>query len=184
MWLTMPVKRTVLRNVRLWQMPQASPCSGLPLTGGVSTKKEIFMNPTNAELKITIAKLIEIAYSTNKGATTKIVREKGNFKLTVDQNGQALLMGKAGALTFSGETALKAVGVRIKRVSVNFTKGEGDLVEYKATFSLEIISMSVGGSFDIEELITSCSGMLCKAAKAMKQRNILYENELQKIMGK
>jgi len=141
------------------------------------------MNPSNSELKITIAKLIEVAYSTNKGVTTKIVREKGNFKLTVDQNGQALLTGKAGSLTFSGETALKTIGTKIKRVSINFSKGEDDSVDYKATFSLEIISMSVGGSFDIEELITSCSGMLCKAAKAMKQRNMLYETELKKIMG-
>lgn len=141
------------------------------------------MNPTNAELKITIAKLIEVAYSTNKGTTLKIVREKGRFKLTVDQNGQAVLTGKAGSLTFSGDEALKTIGAKVKRVSINFTKAEGDVVDYKATFSLQIISMSVGGSFDMEELITSCSGMLCKAAKAMKQRNTLYENELKKIMG-
>lgn len=140
------------------------------------------MNPTNAELKVTIAKLIEVAYSTNKGITTKIVLKKGNFKLTVDQNGQAVLSGSAGILTFSGEPVLQAIGAKIKRVSVSFSKGEGNLVNYKATFSLEIISLSVGGSFDVEELITSCSGLFCKAAKAMKERNILYENELQRIM--
>ena len=39
------------------------------------------MNPKESELKITIAKLIEVAYSQNKGMTTKIVRSKGNFQL-------------------------------------------------------------------------------------------------------
>lgn len=146
--------------------------------------KEAVMNPTNSELKVTIAKLIEIAYSTNKGVTTKIVRGKGNFRLTVDQNGQVVLSGSVGVLTFSGEPVLKEIGAKIKRVSVNFTKGENHSVKYQATFSLEIISLSLGGSFDIEELITSCSGLLCKAAKAMRQRNTQYENELQKIMGR
>lgn len=142
------------------------------------------MNPTASELKVTIAKLLEIAYSTDKGVTAKIVREKGNFKLTVDQNGRAILTGKAGSLIFSGDAALKTIGAKVKRVSINFSKGEGNVIDYKATFSLGIISMSVGGGFDIEELITSCSGFLCKAAKAMKQRNMLYENELKQIMGR
>lgn len=142
------------------------------------------MNPKEIELKVTIAKLIELAYSENKGLTTKIIRKMGNFKLTVDQNGQVVLSGGTKYLTFSGDTVLKTIGAKVKRVSVNFTKGEGNQVKYKATFSLEIISMSIGGSFDIEELITSCSGLLCKAAKAMKQRNAQYENELQRIMGR
>jgi len=33
--LTSAVKRTVLRGVRLWRMPQALPHSGLPLTANV-----------------------------------------------------------------------------------------------------------------------------------------------------
>lgn len=140
------------------------------------------MNPTNSELKITIAKLIDLAYSTNKGATVKIVRKKGNFKLTVDQDGKAVLSGSAGAVTFSGESALETIGAKIKRVSINFKKGDDNTIEYRATFSLEIISLSVGGDFDVEELITSCSGLLCKAAKAIKERNLRYEQELKKIM--
>jgi len=34
---------------------------------------------TRAEVKVTIAKLLEVAYSKNKGITTKIIRKKGNF---------------------------------------------------------------------------------------------------------
>ncbi len=142
------------------------------------------MNPTNAELKVVIAKLIEVAYSTNKDVAVKIIRGKGSFKLTVDQNGQAVLSGNAGVLTFSGDPALKSIGVKVKRVAVSFFKGEESQVEYTASFSLQIISMSLKGNFDVEDLIASCSGLLCQAAKAMKQRNALYENELQMIMGK
>lgn len=141
------------------------------------------MNPTNSELKITIAKLMELAYSTNKGAIVKIVRKKGNFKITVDQDGKAVLSGSTGAVSFGGGTALETIGAKIKRVSINFKKGDGTSIEYKATFSLEIISLSIGGNFNIEELLTSCSGLLCTAAKAIKERNIRYENELKKIMG-
>jgi len=86
-------------------------------------------------------------------------------------------------LIFSGSTALETIGAKIKRVSVTFSKGSDFEVKYKVTFSLEIISLSLSGSFDIEELITSCSGLLCKAAKAMKQRNLRYEQALQQIMG-
>lgn len=141
------------------------------------------MNPKESELKITIAKLIEVAYSQNKGMTTKIVRSKGNFTIKIDQNWDAVLTGKGGVLIFSGSTALESIGAKIKRVSITFTKGSDFTVKYKASFSLEIISLNLSGSFDIEELITSCSGLLCKAAKAMKQRNLRYDQELQKIMG-
>jgi len=56
------------------------------------------MEPESAELKLTIAKLIEIAYSTNKEVTLQIVRSKGNFTIKVNQNDQTTLTGKQGAL--------------------------------------------------------------------------------------
>ena len=141
------------------------------------------MNPTDAELKLTIAKLIELGYASDKGLTTKIVRQSGNFKLSVDQNGQVTLSGSAGALTYSGNPALQTIGTKFKRVSVAFSNGEGGIVNYKASFSLAVFSLSVSGSFDIEELITSCSGLLCKAANLLRQRNSAQEQELQRIMG-
>ncbi|PIE43432.1 MAG: hypothetical protein CSA50_04765 [Gammaproteobacteria bacterium] len=54
------------------------------------------------EAKITIAKLIELAYFKDKGMTVKIMAKKGNAKLTADQNGNATLSGSVGILTFSG----------------------------------------------------------------------------------
>jgi hypothetical protein len=46
-----------------------------------------------------------------------------------------------------------------------------------------VAAISVSGSFDIEQLILSCSGLLCKAARALKERNRAYDFELQRIMG-
>jgi len=57
-------------------------------------------------------------------------------------------------------------------------------VGYTATVNLAVISLTVSGDFDLEELITSCSGLLCIAARAMKGRHKVYEMELQRVMGK
>ena len=109
---------------------------------------------------------------------------KGNVKLIVDQNGRATLSGQAGPLTFSGKPALDQLGVSIKRIRVNFNNKSSMKIGYSATVSLEIISMTVKGSFDLEELITSCSGFLCKAAKALTSRKASVDRELKNIMGR
>jgi hypothetical protein len=135
------------------------------------------------EAKITIAKLFELAYSKDKGLAVKIMVNKGNAKLTVDHNGNATLSGSGGILTFSGSPVLDKIGAKIKRISVNFNKKGTMKVGYTATFDLEYIKLSVLGDFDLEELITSCSGLLCRAARALKGRHQAYDMELQKIMG-
>jgi hypothetical protein len=141
------------------------------------------MDPSKTELKIIVAKLIELAYSKDKGLTAKIMAQKGNVRLTVDQNGNATLSGSAGILTFSGTTVLKTIGVKIKRVSVSFTNPnqDGMKVDYTATFDLVYIKLSVSGNFDIKELITSCSGLLCQAARSLENQR--HNMELQEIMG-
>ncbi len=68
------------------------------------------MDLKRTEAKITIAKLIELAYSKDKGMTVKIMAKKGNAKLTVDQNGNATLSGSVGILTFSGTPVLEKAG--------------------------------------------------------------------------
>ncbi|EXJ12213.1 MULTISPECIES: hypothetical protein [Nitrincola] len=141
------------------------------------------MDFKRTEAKITIAKLIELAYSKNKGMTAKIMAEKGNAQLTVDHNGNATLSGSAGMLTFSGTPVLENVGAKIKRININFRNEEGMKVDYTATFDLEYIKLSVMGDFDLEELMTSCSGLLCQAARAFKGRDRAYNMELQRIMG-
>lgn len=141
------------------------------------------MDFKRTEAKITIAKLIELAYSKDKEMTVKLMAQKGGAKLTVDQDGNATLSGSAGILTFSGTPVLEKIGAKIKRVSVSFEHKEGMKVDYTATFDLEYIKLSVIGDFDLEALITSCSGILCQAARALKGRNQAYDMELQRIMG-
>lgn len=141
------------------------------------------MDLERSEAKITIAKLIEIAYSKDKGLTTKIMAKVGDAKLTVDQNGDATLSGSAGVLTFSGKPVLEKIGVKIKRVSVNFSNEGGMKVGYSATYNLEYASATFNGGFDLEALITSCSGLLCQAARALKGKTQAYEMELRTIMG-
>lgn len=141
------------------------------------------MDFKRSEAKITIAKLIELAYSKDKEMTVKLMAQKGGAKLTVDQDGNATLSGSAGILTFSGTPVLEKIGAKIKRVSVSFEHNEGMKVNYTATFDLEYIKLSVLGDFDLEALITSCSGILCQAARALKGRNQAYDMELQRIMG-
>ncbi len=136
------------------------------------------------EAKITIAKLLEVAYSKNKGVTTKIVRKKGNFRITVDSNGNAALSGSVGIMTFKAGSALEGLGAKIKDISINFSKGDGDDIKYTATFNfVGVAALSVSGKFNIEKLILSCSGLLCIAARLIKGRHTAYETELKKIMG-
>jgi len=142
------------------------------------------MNITRSEVKITVAKLLEVAYSKDKGLTAKIMAEKGKAKLIVDQSGKATLTGTVGSLSFSGTPVLNKIGVKIKRVTINFENKGKMKVGYTATFNLEVISLTVMGNFDLEELITSCSGLLCRAARALKGRHKAYDMELQRIMGR
>jgi len=142
------------------------------------------MDLTRSEIKITIAKLLEVAYSKDKGMTTKIMAKIGNARLTVDQDGAATLSGTAGILTFSGKPVLDKIGVKLKKVSVDFTNEGGTKIGYRASVSLyEIAGITVIGEFDLEALMLSCSGLLCIAARAMKGRSQAYEMELQRIMG-
>ncbi len=141
------------------------------------------MSIRRSEVKIAIAKLIELAYSKNKGLTTKIMVEKGPAKLIVDQSGNAKLSSSAGIITFSGSPVLDEIGTKIKSFSISFNNKGNMQVGYTATVNLKIVAMTVVGDFDLEELITSCSGILCKAAKALKGRHHAYEMELQEIMG-
>lgn len=142
------------------------------------------MDLTTAEAKITVAKIFELAYSKDKGLTAKIVASKGSAKITIDENGKAVLSNSAGMVIFNGDPALKQIGAKVKRVNILFSNQDGMNIGYKASFDLGIGKVSVSGSFDLEKLILSCSGILCKAARALKDRNSSYDRELERIMGR
>jgi hypothetical protein len=138
---------------------------------------------TNAEVKLIIAKLIDVAYSKDKGVTTKIVMDKGLFKMTMDADGNVALSGKGGYLRFSGKPALEQIGVAMKRLTVNFVAGQNGNVHFIAGINLKITTFTVSGDFNIVDLITACSGLLCQAARLVKVRNSAAELELKRVMG-
>ncbi|WP_104025518.1 hypothetical protein [Vibrio hyugaensis] len=138
---------------------------------------------SQTEFKITIAKLIEVAYSSKKGITTSIMLKAGNAKLTVNQNGDCVLSGKAGIVTFKGKGVLEELGVEVKRIGVSFKIAEDGNVEYSGTMTWGFFSVSVKGIFNAEELILSCSGLLCRAARAYKNRPDQIERQLATAMG-
>lgn len=147
------------------------------------------MMPTDAELKLTIAKLIEVAYSKQKGVTTNIVLGSERFKLTMDESGHATLSSKAGIMTFDGSTALDKIGVSVKSLDINFwTEGEDRQIRYTASYGIKVASrtlttLTVSGKFDIQELITACSGLLCQAARYLKGFDSNVDAQMQSIMG-
>lgn len=143
------------------------------------------MMTTRATVKVTIAKVLEVAYSKNKGLTRKIVLKKGNFKVKINEDGKVKIHGSAGAFTFNGGAALEGLGAKLKMASISFSKGDGDDINYKASFSFYggVGAISVSGSFDIIELISSCSGLLCQAARDIRSRNNSQGRRLQEIMG-
>jgi hypothetical protein len=145
------------------------------------------MDPTTAELKLTIAKLIEVAYSQDKGLTTKITLSKGSFKLALDDQGNAMLSSKVGILTFNGSPTLKKMGLNLKTMNASFWTESDNRIHYLATYGINVgsrtVSVGVEGSFDIEELITSCSGLLCQAARHLKGFDSNVDAQMQQIMG-
>ncbi len=138
------------------------------------------MAATQFQAKITIGKLIQLAYSENGERTASIVLSKSNFTLVVDQTGKATLRGTKAHLTFSGDPALKSLGFKLKRVSIDFTPtGDGKSVNYTATYRFVAgTSISVSGNLDIFEAIKSCSGLLCKAARLLDGRHTEIEQKL------
>jgi len=118
---------------------------------------------------------LEISYKSNGEITANLIKSKGPFTLRIDQNGSATLSGKAGTVRFSVKNNVSSFGVDLKYVGVFFSgTGNGKIV-YRATFKLEAadfkaISITYSSFLDLEKLILSCSGLLCQAAKHLKNR--------------
>lgn len=141
--------------------------------------------PNRVEVKLTVAKLIEIAYSKDKGMTAKIVRSKGDFKISIDQDGNASLSGTVGIVAFKSDEAFRQIGAKIKKGTILFSSGDEGEINYTASFSFSgAANITVSGSFDVEKMILSCSGLLCQAARALKGKHAAYDEELKNIMGR
>jgi hypothetical protein len=142
------------------------------------------MELTDAEVKLTIAKMIEVAYSEDKGMTTKIALTKGKFKLTVDEDGNAELTGTVGHVRFAGGPTLKKMGLNIGAVNIMFTGDESGDVRFSGGVGVKGgVTAMVSGKFNIVELITTCSGLLCIAARYLKGRSPAVDEQLQRSVG-
>jgi hypothetical protein len=143
------------------------------------------MELTDVEAKVAIAKLIEVAYSTDKGMTTKIVMDKGTFKLTLDEDGNAELTGKAGPVRFVGGPELRKMGLNVGAMSIMFTGDEsGDVRFFGSVGPKGKVGLTVSGKVNIVELITTCSGLLCQAARLLKgASNPALDIEYRRHMG-
>ena len=141
--------------------------------------------PSDMEIKLVILKLFELAYSEDKGLVTKILQQPGSFNISVDQSGSATISSSVGIMTFKGSPALKEIGLKIKSVSISFTNGGGFNVGYvgKINFGGLLGVLSLSGSFNIEKLLMSCSGLLCIAARGMRPSPERYESELKNALG-
>ena len=127
----------------------------------------------DVKVKVTIGKLIDVAYSRNKGLTAAVLKSKGNLKLTVDTQGHAVLSGDAGMVVFKADSALKELGAKVKNVSIFFSKGKGDFdLNYTAMVSFfGTASISTSGDFNLKKLLLACSGILCNSARALTSRD-------------
>lgn len=134
--------------------------------------------PSDVELKITVAKLLELAYRSNKGITVNLLKQAGGFRIAVDSRGIAVITGRAGAFTFSSEEAFNTFGLAVKSASIEFHSDGENFVGYRGTINLALFTLTVDGRFDVEQLILACSGLLCRAARALKGRSLLYERQL------
>ncbi|MEQ6885523.1 hypothetical protein [Salicola sp. Rm-C-2C1-2] len=91
-----------------------------------------------------------------------------NFKVKVTENGKVKVEGAAGVVTFNGDPALQRLGAKLKAASITFREAENGDIAYDASYHFYGAgSITLSGSFDSFELIQACSGLLCRAARAL-----------------
>jgi hypothetical protein len=134
----------------------------------------------NAKVKVVIGKWFELAYAKDKGVTTALIRQKGPFTMKVDDKGNVTLSGKAGKVTFNGNPALKSFGLQTHYGGITFANAGNNTIMY--TVSLKFFGFAkvdFTNMIDVEKLITACSGLLCQAARALKNRNKQLDDALE-----
>jgi len=123
------------------------------------------MDDINIEVNIIIKKVIAIAYSRNKGMTTKILMEAKGVAVSIDEQGRATLSGSVGPhLKFDGSPALQGIEAQIKRVSLRLNNEKGMNVGYTGTVNVVKargvdMNVSVSGRFDLEKILSLHDGL-------------------------
>ena len=128
---------------------------------------------TKVNIKISVGRLLQLAYASNNDMTATILNSNSSFSLLYNPTTDKFkLTGSTGTVTFSGKKAVDSLGFKVKNVSIKFTNGEGGVINYTGTYTfLKAGSVSISGSFDVFKLITSCSGFLCNAARLLSGRD-------------
>lgn len=134
----------------------------------IRTVTQMAFSHSQTGLKLAVARTLEASYSTDQTLTAKLFREAGPLKLSVDHRGNASLDGKAGSVSFSVSQAMRELGMQVRMIDISMRVDEKGLLHYTASFSFQrALSLTTRGSLDVEKLITACSGLLCKAARAL-----------------
>lgn len=129
------------------------------------------------QLKVTIAKLIEVSYSKEKGFVKSAIAEKGRLKIKVNQSGKVILTAKGKNKSFYASPEMIGLGTTFKMASVTvMSKGEDIRYSAKFYFWRKAASVAINGTINFEKLILSCSGLLCRSARAMKESKKRIEN--------
>jgi hypothetical protein len=133
-----------------------------------------------AKVKLTLAKLFEIAYSEDKGVTTALVKSKGPFTMRIDEDGYVTLSGKAGIVKFVGKPELEQMGIDLEYGSVMLSNIGNNKLGYTASLKFRgIIKIEYSNVIDVEKLLLGCSGLLCQAARGLKNR----EKQIEEALG-
>ncbi len=139
--------------------------------------------PNTYSLKLSVARFLELSYASNEGLTASILREVGPASISVDSNGFATLSGKAGVVRFSASEAIQELGLQVRRIGISMDVNEQGELDYTARFLfVGTLALSVRGTIDVEQLILSCSGLLCRAARALKGRTASTNREIEKAL--
>ncbi len=141
------------------------------------------MSGTQVEVGILIGKLLQLAYSTDKGTTLKIFRSSGRFTLSVTDDGQASLKSSVGVVRFHGGTALRSFGIAGGPMEIRFSNLGGNRIRYTGTAKVLGVYTTIKGTFDIVKLITGCTGLVCEAARLLEGRHQTIESRIRRALG-
>ncbi len=131
------------------------------------------------QLKIKVINFIELAYKSDGDITGSLVKSKGGFTLKVNDKGEAVLSGKAGIVRFSAKEEIKRFGLDFKIASIMFSGNRNGKIHYAATFNfMGGVKVAFSSIVDVEKLILSCSGLLCQAARMLKNRHKQIDQSL------
>jgi len=141
------------------------------------------MSATDIQFKVTVAKCLQLAYDKDREITLGIIRSGDHYSLSIDETGQGILRGSNGHVEFSANEGLMGLGITVRRATVSFSKDSNGRFAYSGTFRLALgTQVSISGTIDVIEMIKSCSGLLCQAARFLDGRDAQIEQELQQYI--